>query len=151
MLSNFKKSVLEKCFLVIEQEILSATQEINSTKESLLEDTKSSAGDKHETSRAMTHLEIEKSEFALNNLKRTKSELKKINPSIQHTKILLGSIFQTNQSWFFVSASIGKIKVDEKDIITISTLSPIFLALKESKKGDAKLFNGKLIEIIEVF
>ena len=147
---DFKKFVLEKCFSVINTEILVAIQNINITKESLLDDSKSSAGDKHETSRAMTHLEIEKSEFALSNLKKTKTELERINPNIQNTKILLGSIFQTNQSWFFVSSSIGKLKIEEKEIITISILSPLFLALKELKKGDKKLFNGQSIEIINV-
>lgn len=147
---DFKKFVLEKCFSVINTEILVAIQNINITKESLLDDSKSSAGDKHETSRAMTHLEIEKSEFALSNLKKTKTELERINPNIQNTKILFGSIFQTNQSWFFVSSSLGKLKIEEKEIITISILSPLFLALKELKKGDKKLFNGQSIEIINV-
>jgi hypothetical protein len=150
MNGSFKKKVLEKCFGVIDQEILVATQNINSTKESLAEDTKSSAGDKHETSRAMTHLEIEKSEFALNNLRKTKSDLEKINPSIRNTTILFGSIFQTNTSWFFVSASVGKVKIDNIDIITISIFSPLFLALKELGKGDKKDFNGQLIEILNV-
>jgi hypothetical protein len=147
---DFKKFVLEKCFSVINTEILVAIQNINITKESLLDDSKSSAGDKHETSRAMTHLEIEKSEFALSNLKKTKTDLERINPNIQNTKILFGSIFQTNQSWFFVSSSLGKFKIEEKEIITISILSPLFLALKELKKGDKKLFNGQSIEIINV-
>jgi len=150
MTKDLKKLVLENCFSVIENEILNAIQNINVTKESLIDDSKSSAGDKHETSRAMTHLEIEKSEFALSNLKKTKSDLEKINPTIKSSKILFGSIFQTNQSWFFVSASVGKIKFENKEIITISVLSPLFLALKELKKGDKKLFNEQLVEIINV-
>jgi len=76
---DFKKYVLEKCFSVINNEILVAIQNINITKESLIDDSKSSAGDKHETSRAMTHLEIEKSEFALSNLRKIKTDLERIS------------------------------------------------------------------------
>lgn len=147
---NFKKYVLENCFSVINNEILVAIQNINITKESLIDDSKSSAGDKHETSRAMTHLEIEKSEFALSNLRKTKTDLERINPSIKNSKILFGSIFQTSLSWFFVSSSLGKLKIEDKEITTISIHSPLFIALKELKKGDKKLFNGQLIEIINV-
>jgi hypothetical protein len=98
----------------------------------------------------MTHLEIEKSEFALGNLRKTKADLERINPTIRNSKILFGSIFQTSLSWFFVSSSLGKLKIEDKEITTISIHSPLFLALKELKKGDKKLFNGQLIEIINV-
>jgi len=49
-----------------------------------------------------------------------------------------------------VSSSLGKLKIGDKEITTISIHSPLFIALKELKKGDKKLFNGQLIEIINV-
>jgi hypothetical protein len=57
---NIKKELYNQCFSFIENRLLTVKKTMAEIQESLLSETKSSAGDKHETGRAMLQLEREK-------------------------------------------------------------------------------------------
>ena len=59
---QLKKHLLKQILKKLDQKIASSQLEVESIKESKNSDTKSSAGDKHETGRAMAQQELDKQE-----------------------------------------------------------------------------------------
>ena len=98
-------------------------------------DAKGSAGDKHETSLSMMHIEQEKLNHKLKEILDQKSILDKIDASANHTKIALGSLVQTNGMFLFISAALPKITVDDKTIIAVSPQSPLGSKLMGNEVG----------------
>ena len=70
---------------------------LNQQKESLKTASESTAGDKHNTARAMMHIEEEKLEKQLAQLITLKKLIAKVHPSKKYTSITLGSLVETNK------------------------------------------------------
>ena len=102
-------------------------------------ESKSSAGDKHETARAMMQLEHEKISRQLDDLHRQKNALEKIDITIGSSKIINGSLIKANSSYMFLSVAIGKINVDGKTVMVFSSQSPIGLKMLGKKIPVAQL------------
>ncbi|WP_339838375.1 hypothetical protein [uncultured Flavobacterium sp.] len=96
-------------------------------------DAKGSAGDKHETALAMMHLEQEKLTQKLKEVLEQKAILDKIDDSQNHNVVALGSLVKANETYFFVSAALPKIKIDNKDIFALSPQSPLGTKLMGNK------------------
>ncbi|MFL2588667.1 MAG: hypothetical protein ACJ0QS_01175 [Parvicellaceae bacterium] len=93
-------------------------QEISNDIKSLIEirdaDTKSSAGDKHETSRAKIQTEIDQLSKQLNNAQRQKINLSIIDTNHLHSVADVGSLVETNKGYFFISIALGRIQIQGK-------------------------------------
>jgi transcription elongation GreA/GreB family factor len=98
-------------------------------------DAKGSAGDKHETALSMMHIEQEKLNHKLKEILEQKAILDKIDATLNHTKIALGSLVQTNGMFLFISAALPKITVDDKIIIAVSPQSPLGSKLMGNEVG----------------
>jgi len=103
-------------------------------------ETKSSAGDKHETGRAMAQLETEKLNTQLGEALKLTETLSKINPEQVHQIIGLGSLVYTNNGNFFIGASLGKIEFKGEIYFAISAVSPIGKLLATKKREGILLF-----------
>ena len=136
-----QEEVLRK-FIVLE----SAFSDLNSA---VADDSKSSAGDKHETGRAMVHLEQEKLSQQMTALNELKETLSKINPEEEHQKIQFGSFVQTNKGNFFFSVGLGKILIGDETVFCLSMTTPLGKVFVNKKKGDQVTFNGQ-VEVLEV-
>ena len=137
---------LEKCRNRV-QEIQSA---MDSAQDAILNDTKSSMGDKYETSREMAQQEISRLQ---NQLKQAEIDLDKINNLDLHSSELvrMGSIVQTDQFDYFIAISIGAVKIKEKSIMIISKESPIGNLLFGKKENETVQFNNKTITIQKIY
>jgi hypothetical protein len=71
-------------------------------------DTKSSMGDKYETSREMLQQEINNLQIQLNEHLKSQKILKNINPN-PHKVVSLGSWVETDKGKFFIAISLGEI------------------------------------------
>ena len=91
--SNLKIQLHQKCAEIIEQRITELKSIIQESQDAANNETKSSAGDKHETGRAMAQLETEKLSSQLSEALKTQKTLQKINPNIIHQNAALGFIF----------------------------------------------------------
>jgi len=109
---------------------------------SLTSESKSTAGDKHETGRAMIQLEREKLGNQLKQLELQEAVLKKIQTDNKTSLVALGSFVETDKMNYYLSISLGKIKVDNSDVFAISAQSPIGALLLGKKVGDSITFNG---------
>ena len=121
---------------------------ISSNQKALQSETKSSAGDKHETGRAMLQLEIEKASQQLKGINQMKITLAKIDVFKQHKIAHLGSIIETNHGNYFLSISAGKLTIYDKNYFAVSTFSPIGKRLLGKKTGEQFTFNGSTTKII---
>lgn len=100
-------------------------------------DTKSSMGDKYETGREMLQQEINNIQRQLNEALNQQSLLQKLNTDVS-LKVQNGALVETDKGLFYISASLGEIKVQDKKIMTISNESPL-----------AKVMSGK--EVSQAF
>jgi transcription elongation GreA/GreB family factor len=110
-------------------------------------DAKGSAGDKHETALSMMHLEQEKLNQKLAEIIEQKSVVDKIDADAIHTKVVLGSLVQTNDMLFYISAALPKIQLENKVIIAVSPKSPLGSQLMGKSFGDTVVINTNRFQI----
>ena len=124
-----------------------ARQTIASAKESRNNDTKSSAGDKYETGRAMIQMEIDNNEIQLDKALQQQEELSKIDLKRLNEKVGPGSLVITNHETYFIAIAMGKIIVDGNPFYAISLASPIGMLLKNKAAGEHVEFMGRKLVI----
>ena len=147
--SDIKKDLLLQCHDYIDARIQVYQDELKSVSNDLNSETKSSVGDKHETSRAMLHIEHERHSKLLSEALKTKKQLLLIESLDSSESISQGSVIRTNSENFFLSVSIGKLFVQNELYYAISAASPLGKLLYGKKEGDSISFNGKKITILE--
>ncbi len=144
-----KNTVFETVQREIKQKSFILETTFSDLNSAVKDDSKSTAGDKHETGRAMVHLEQEKLAQQLNSLNSYKETLAKINPSEKHHKIQFGSLVKTNKGYFFFSIGLGKIIVENQNVFCLNITTPLGNVLLNKKKGDKVEFNGT-IEVLDL-
>lgn len=147
---KIKTQLLQLCHQSLETRLQSILVVIEDIKQSLQSETKSSAGDKHETGRAMLQLEREKAGHQLAEIEKTKQILSKINPESTSKNIGLGSVVFTTTSNYFISISAGELKVDSDTFYAISASTPIGQLLLGKSVGDEVTFRNMTFEITEI-
>ena len=147
---NIKTELLETCKKFVENRFKTVQEILLSFQNDLQSETKSSAGDKHETGRAMLQLEMEKTSQQLIGIKQMISILDKIDISKKSKKIHLGSIVFTEKDSYFLSISAGKIILNNEVFYAISTSSPIGKLLLGKLENEEFLFDGKPIKIQKI-
>jgi transcription elongation GreA/GreB family factor len=130
------------------KELLAALAE---TDDSLSADSKSTAGDKHETGRAMAQLEREKIGGFIQQHEQLMALAKRLDPLLATPTIRLGSIVKTSNGWYYISVGIGKIVASDQAVFCLSPAAPIVAELLGKKAGDQLLWQGKpiAIELVE--
>ena len=150
MNKTIKSQILESLQNDLKHKIKSSTLEIESITESRNSDTKSSAGDKFETSRAMAQMELEKMERALARSTKLLLDLSIINLDKEYKNVEFGSLIITNNGNYLASFALGKITIDHIDYYAISLASPIGQVLMQKMVGDVLSFQGREIIINEI-
>jgi hypothetical protein len=145
-----KQKLIQACSDYLKGKINSLNAIINEVSESSNAESKSSAGDKHETSKAMMQLEIEKLGTQLKDAELQLTEFEKINFSKNFHTIEQGSLVETNKGYFLIAGSIGKITVDDKSVFVISNKSPLAIDFSGKQQKDSLSFNGVEYIILSV-
>lgn len=143
----FKQKVIQTSYQLILDKLNEFEVTERSAQESASNDTKSSMGDKHETSREILQQEREMNGRRMAEALRQKEELERILPDAQFSKIQTGALAETSLGWFFFSTALGILNVDNVKVAVVSMASPIGQSLKGMKAGDSILFQGKPILI----
>jgi hypothetical protein len=147
---ELKELFLTELNSLVEEKVNTANSSIYSTTESKNTATKSTAGDKHETGRAMMERELALSNSQLQKALIQKNELSKISLEMDCTTIKPGALVITSQGNYFISIGLGRVNVNGNECYAISGGSPIGLVLMGSKKGQNINFQGRNIEIIAI-
>ena len=138
----FKRIIYNHCLHLVNVNISSLQTNLNDLMEGAKSDSKSSAGDKHETSISMMQLEQEKIRKQLHEALEQKAELEKINVAITNSTIGKGSLVKANNMFLFISIALGKITVDNKQIVILSPQSPLGIKLMGKKSNETAEING---------
>ena len=145
-----KQSLYDRCYAYVLQRIDTATEAMRAAQESANSESKSSAGDKYETGRAMAQLERDRHAQLLADAQRMLQELQHID--LAPTAVIrAGSLVKTTRGTFFISISAGRISLDGIDYMAVSAASPIGTALRGKRVGDTAVFNNTryVVEVIE--
>ncbi len=145
-----KSQLLLLCQESLDVRLKTVTAIINDLQLSLQSETKSSAGDKHETGRAMVQLEREKAGNQLAEIQKIQTTLSKINADHTAKSIGLGSIVFTTKANYFIAISSGEITFENEKFYAISPNTPIGLLLLGKTVGDVVSFRGNSFNIVEV-
>ncbi len=111
--------------LINSSKVLLLQQALADLKESGANETKSTAGDKHETALAMLQIEQANTRAQLQEVLEQKAVLEKINPALSAVKIVNGSLIKTNRGWLYMSTALGKATVEDVTVIALSPQSPL--------------------------
>ena len=145
-----KLTILEYVKTYLDQRMQTSLDAMNAAQESANGESKSSAGDKYETSRAMGHLDRDMHARMYQQTREERKLVERIDESINFKKGALGAFVRTSMGDFFLSVSIGQVKIDEKPIMIISPQSPIG-ALLMGKMVEGKFsFRGKEAVILGI-
>lgn len=136
---------------VVNDKISSLRQVLADLKESGSNETKSTAGDKHETALAMLQIEQANIGGQLQDVLEKKIALEKIDPLSSSSKIINGSLVETDEVFLFISIALGKATIAGILIIALSPQSPLGQKLMGLSVGDAAEINNNtyLIKSIE--
>ena len=143
---QMKSELLEIIHQKISEKIQKLEQLIAETRASN-NDTKSSMGDKYETSREMLQQEINNLQIQLNEHLKSQQILKNINPN-PHKIVTLGSLVETEKGMFFIAISLGELSFSQEKIFVISAESPLAKAMNGKKTGESFVVNN-LTQIIK--
>lgn len=145
-----KKKLHAHCDNYIREKLKVLEKRKKELKLALESEDKSSAGDKHETGRAMIQIEREKlgKQISLNEqvFKKLISFEKNINTDV----VCLGSIVITDNLNYYLSIPAGFLKIESKMYYFVSPISPIGMLLLGKKIKDQIYFNKKTIKILEI-
>jgi len=145
-----KQRLFDYCQQYVDRRIALVSDAMNSAQEAANTETKGSAGDKHETGRAMMHLEKEQHANQLAAHLTSKKVLAQINPVEKHQQVKLGSLVKTNNGIYYLAIAVGKVGVEGEDYFIISPASPIGKLLLNAKVGSELSFNGRKIVLEEM-
>ena len=143
---QMKSELLEIIHQKISEKIQKLEQLIAETRASN-NDTKSSMGDKYETSREMLQQEINNLQIQLNEHLKSQKILKNINPN-PHKVVTLGSLVETEKGKFFIAVSLGELSFNQEKIFVVSAESPLAKAMNGKKTGESFVVNN-LSQIIK--
>jgi transcription elongation GreA/GreB family factor len=147
---NFKSELVEGCIRELEhkrKEILNELQELYSA---IANETKSSAGDKHETSRALMQNQREQTGNRLKETEAMIGALQQIDLQNVNTVIRSGSLVTTNKGNFIISIAYGRFDTGDKAFYFISPQSPLALTMTGKKRGDQFSFSNQEYQIVDV-
>lgn len=145
-----KSDIKSLCLAHVDKLIAEYEGVIAELQKGMFEETKSSAGDKYETSRTQFQREIERLKTQISGVHTTKAIVLSLNMNKSITVgegSLLTVSLGSNQLTIFISAALGTLKHNDQSIQAISIQSPLGAALKGHKEGDTIAFNQKKYKI----
>jgi transcription elongation GreA/GreB family factor len=147
---KIKEALFKQCEVFVNRRLQTVENVISSNQRALQSETKSSAGDKHETGRAMLQLEMEKAGQQLAGIMQMKEILAKVDLVKTAKNVRLGSIIFTKKVNYFLSISAGQLVVADKIYFAVSVSSPIGKLLLGKQENEEITFNGMLYKVQKI-
>ena len=135
---------------LVEKKIEILEQQKKSLQKDLTSEIKNSAGDKHETGRAMIQLELEKLGNQIHKIELNYQRLNTIKDFKTSSIVSLGSIIFTNKANYFLAVAADSCKINSKVFYCISSQSPIGKLLIGKKINQSIRFNDIESIILEI-
>lgn len=146
-----KPTLHAACLAYVHTRLDAARAGMAAAQESSNSETKSSAGDKYETGRAMAQQERDRHAAQLHEAQLLLGALQKINPELASDAVRLGARVSTSLGLFYVSISAGRLVTAEgQEFMAVSAAAPLAAALHGRRAGEEVLFNGKPVRVLAV-
>ncbi|MES2519632.1 MAG: transcription elongation factor [Bacteroidota bacterium] len=145
-----KSTILQYVKTYLDQRMQTSLDAMKAAQESANGESKSSAGDKYETSRAMGHLDRDMHARMYQQTLEERKLVERIDETAPFRKGALGAFLKTSMGDFFLSVSIGQVDFEGKNVMIISPQSPIGALLMGKAVDDKFSFRGKEAVIEEV-
>ncbi len=146
---SIKSELLGICFEHVDKRIASYSDEIETIKDSIESNDKSTDPDDDSGNGKLLN-DLEKNSQYLSDARKMLETLKLINPKIQNDYVALGSLVKTKTVSFFIAISMGKIEHQNETYFVISKNAPVGQLMLNKKVGDKVTFNDANYEIIEI-
>ena len=121
----------------VDMDLAEAKARMASLKESLGAESKSSAGDKHETGRAMIHLEQERVQDTVVRLEHMRGILVQRaaqDKAIQ--RVSPGALVETTGPWVLVGVPLGKVQLSNTLVLCVGAEAPLAQQWHGAQPGD---------------
>lgn len=138
---TLKQKIHNHFVQVLHHKITLLQNVLNDLKESGANETKSTAGDKHETALAMLQIEQANKRAQLQELELQNAVLEKINPLLTPEAVVNGSLIKTNHGYLYLSAALGKAVVEGITVTALSQQSPLGKQLLHLTTGQTASVN----------
>jgi hypothetical protein len=146
-----KNRLHQQCIAIIQQRIAAAIASMQNAQAAANSEEKSSAGDKYETSRAMSHLEKDMHARQLAANQQELAALLAVDCNTIHTSVSKGSIVTCKEITFYVAAGLGKISFEGETIFVLSPNASVAKSLLQKVAGNKVNFNNKELIISAIF
>ncbi|WP_310587133.1 3-oxoacyl-ACP synthase [Tellurirhabdus bombi] len=147
---EIKTQLYQHCLDYVDQRISTAQTAMKAAQAAANEESKSSAGDKYETTRAMMQIERDQCARQLTEALKLRQELAGIDLDKTFPTVQPGSLVLTNRGTFFLGISIGKININQDTFLVVSAASPIGSQLLGRRVGDEISFNKVAYRILQI-
>jgi hypothetical protein len=147
---TLKEKIVQTCVEIVQQKIDVLKKNLHDLSDSAGNETKRTAGDKHETALAMLQIEQENNSRQLQEALQQKAVLEKLDPHLKTETVVRGSLVHSNKGIFYISLGLGKLKVEDETVFAVSPDAPLGKLLLMKKAGDSFQFNNSSYEILSV-
>lgn len=150
-MNTFKEKIFQTAIAKVKERIKLLTEERKAINKGILEDTKSSAGDKFETGREMMSADLMTVENQLKQATFDYDELCRLQ-AIKNSSATIqeGSLVELGNDKFLVSIGLGQLDMDGEKVFLLSKNSPLGGLLLGKKKSEELDFRGKKMEIADI-
>lgn len=142
-----KGAVHAACIKHLDAKITELQDQLENLRNDAAGESKSSAGDKHETARAMAQLEQEQLGRQLKEQEHMLATLVTIEEMATPKTVQLGSLVKTNKGYFYLATALGKLMVETETVYVLSAQSPLGKNLMGKKVGEQFTVNTVLYSI----
>ena len=143
-----KPACYAACLAYVHLRLDAARAGMAAAQESSNSETKSSAGDKYETGRAMAQQERDRHAQQLHEAQQMLGALQKINPELPCDAVRLGALATTSLGVFYVSIGAGRLRTAEgQEFLAVSAAAPLVGALAGRRGGEEAVFNSQKIKV----
>ncbi len=138
---QLKLEIHQACAHMLDEKITALQSALKDLQQGAENDSKSTAGDKHETARAMMQLEQEHLGKQLHALLLQKKQLDQLQPADPLKVASSGALIETDKGLFYLSTALGKIQTNTAMAIALSPQSPLGAKWIGKKAGDKVTMN----------
>jgi hypothetical protein len=132
----------------VDKDLEEAKARMASLKESLGAESKSSAGDKHETGRAMIHLEQERVQETVGRLEHMRGVLvQRATQGKAIQRVSPGALVETTGPWVLVGVPLGKVQLPDALVLCVGVEAPLAQQWHGAQPGDQVVLGSQQLTI----
>ena len=143
--------ILKHLLCHVDKNLEEARGRMASLKESLGAESKSSAGDKHETGRAMIHLEQERVQDTLGRLEHRRGILvQRAAQGKPIQRVSPGALVETTGPWVLVGVPLGKVQLPNVLVLCVGAEAPLAQQWRGARPGDQVALGPQKLTILAI-